>query len=81
MRDSPSFLDNPLNMTESLEQAIKLSIWYAQLNVSYLPVNNTHPYFGLHFEEKKREAENRGIGYEKTSWFGNTLKTTTPSSL
>ena len=24
-----------------------------------------HPYFGLHFENKKKEAENRGSGYER----------------
>ena len=34
-------------------------------SLPYLPVYNTHPYFGLHFGKKKKKAENRGSGYEK----------------
>jgi len=35
--------------------------------VPYLSVYNAHPYFGLHFEKEKKDAENRGSGYEKTA--------------
>ena len=36
------------------------------LTIPYLPVYNAHPYFGLHFgKKKKKEAENRGSGYER----------------
>ena len=30
-----------------------------------MPVYNRHPYFGLHFEIKKKEEENRGTSYAK----------------
>ena len=36
---------------------------------------NTHPYFGLHFAKKKKEAENKGSGYEKIAWEHHDLET------
>ena len=51
----------------------------------YLPVYNLHPYFGLLIEKKKKGSRKQRKwlwkNSIKTSWFGNTLKTTTRSSL
>ena len=30
-----------------------------------VPMYNMHPYFGLHFKQKKKEGEKRGSGCEK----------------
>ena len=41
------------------------SVYIMLFSLPYLPVYNTHPYFGLHFQKKKKEAKNSGSGYEK----------------
>ena len=62
------------SISEIITIIIKISVFLAVVQnvlcdlaplLPYLPVYNTHLYFGLHLKKIKKEAENGGSGYEK----------------